>query len=144
MSQLLGGSIGFLPLDQALENELHVSTSIGLPPEFPPASSCPGQDHPISGLRSVARCERTASLTRYLREGEAGTCPTSRTFRKTTGLRTIGFPVPRQLLLLELATTLNSRARDSRRILQFCSPRLVDFLALSTSSWVRAFKLKGD
>lgn len=143
MSQLLMGSIGFLPLDQALKNELHVSTSIGRPRKFPPASSCPGLDHPTSGLRSVAHCEYTASLIRCYRSGEAGTCPTSSTSRQASGLRTIGFPVPRRLVPFELATTLNSQARDSRRILQFCSPWLAVFLAIAASPRVCAFKLKG-
>lgn len=143
MSQLLMGSIGFLPLDQALKNELHVSTSIGRPPNFRSASSCPGLDHPTSGLRSVAHCEYTAALTRRFRRGEVGTCPASSTVRKATGLRPIGFPVPRRLVPFKLATTLNSQARDSRRILQFCLPWLAGSLAIAASPRVCAFKLKG-
>lgn len=43
-------------------------------------------------------------------------------------LRTIGFPVPRPLVRLELATTQNSPARDSRRNPQHCCPGVGEVL----------------
>lgn len=71
-NQQFPDSIGFLPLHQAHGSELHVSNPSGPPPAFPPASPCPGVDHPASGFRSVAGCGgTTVFLARCLPTGGA-------------------------------------------------------------------------
>lgn len=59
-------------------------------------------------------------------------------------LRTIGFPTPRPLTRLELATTQDSPARDSRRNPQRRSPGLATSLALIASTRVCAYPLRGN
>lgn len=59
-------------------------------------------------------------------------------------LRTIGFPLPQRLLPLQLATTPNSPARDSRRNPQRCLAVLAASLAMAASIGFRAFTLRGD
>lgn len=92
-NQQFPDSIGFLPLHQAHGSELHVSTPSGLPPAFPPASSCPGVDHPASGFRSVAGCRvTTAFLTPRLPTGEVR--DTSRTEYPRQGIEAANIRFP--------------------------------------------------
>lgn len=59
-------------------------------------------------------------------------------------LRIIGFPVPQRLKPLKLATNRGSLARDSRRILQPCSPDVATSLALVAWVGFCAFGLQGN
>lgn len=70
--------------------------------------------------------------------------PTLSTLGTAFRLRTIGFPWPRRLIPLQLATTPSSPARDSRRNPQRCSAGLAASLAMAASIGFRAFTLRGD
>lgn len=59
-------------------------------------------------------------------------------------LRIIGFPVPQRLVPLKLATDRGSLARDSRRILQLCSPGVASSLALAAWAGFCAYELQGN
>jgi len=93
----------------------------------------------------VARCGGTTpSPTGHATWGAKGTGPSASTHVTAFRLRTFGFPVPRPLTRLELATTRDSPARDSGRNPQRCLTGLAVTLAFTASTCVHAFPLRGN
>lgn len=93
----------------------------------------------------MAECgSATSSLTGNTRRGKAGTGPASSTRRTAVRLRTFGFPVPRRLAPLELATTRDSPASDSGLIRRHCSAGFAASLALAASAGFCAFMPTGN
>ena len=93
----------------------------------------------------MARCGvTTRSLTGRPSWGAEGTGPTASTPDGASRLRTFGFPAPRPLMRLELATTRGSPASDSRLNRRRCSSALGSSLALDPSHGLCAFPPAGD
>lgn len=117
-----------------------------LPPAFPPASPGPGVDRPASRFPFVAkRRVTTPCLTGGAPVAVAkGKDPNAGTADAALRPRTFAFAVPRPLTRLELATTGNSLARDSRRSPQRPSPDLAPSLPILALIRVYGFALRGD